>query len=304
MASDRSTGTAWIIPGLAAVAAVSWAAWATIAAVRATVVSPTASPVDQPAALQQELLRQNVHRSGDPGLGALYADISARYYHGALPATPVRWEPRMADVGKLADDRFTLEGMFGHVGHDTVILLNPALQNSHEAVARALCHEIVHAYLFAIGDDSTDHGPAFQVELRRLAVAGAFAGMPASEADRATLHAWLDTEATRLDAEHEALDRVGADLASERGDIERAVANVSAPASAEAAPPPGADVLAALTARRDAYNQEAVEARERTDRYRVDLERFNHEVARYNLMLVYPDGLDEAALLHPRAGGT
>jgi hypothetical protein len=304
MASDRSTGTAWIIPGLAAVAAVGWGAWATIVALTATAAPATVSPADAPAALQRELLRLNVRTAGDPALEGLYADVNARYYHGALPAMPVRWEPRMADVGKLAGDRFTLEGMFGHVGHDTVILMNPALQKSPAAVTRALCHEIVHAFLFANGDDSTDHGPAFQAELRRLALAGAFEGMPATEADRTTLHAWLDAESARLDAEHEALEQVGTDLSAERGEVERAVADLNAPAAPDAAAPRGPDVIAAVTAQRDAYNQQAIEATDRTERYRADLERFNHEVARYNLMLVYPDGLDEAALLRPRNGGS
>ena len=58
--------------------------------------------------------------------------------------------------------------------------------------------------------------------------------------------------------------------------------------------------VAAVTAKRDAYNGRASSMNDRAERDRADLEHFNREIARYNLMLVYPDGLDEAALKAPK----
>jgi hypothetical protein len=55
-----------------------------------------------------------------------------------------------------------------------------------------------------------------------------------------------------------------------------------------------------VAAMRDAYNRRAAAANERATRDRDALEHFNAEVARYNLMLVYPDGLDESDLVKPK----
>jgi hypothetical protein len=68
------------------------------------------------------------------------------------------------------------------------------------------------------------------------------------------LRAWLDEESARLDAERSAIDAWRSEVTPEQ------------------------------TA---AFN-------ERIERDRRDLVHFNAEVARYNLMIVYPDGLDEA----------
>jgi hypothetical protein len=43
----------------------------------------------------------------------------------------------------------------------------------------------------------------------------------------------------------------------------------------------------------------AVEANTRLERNRADHEAFRRQVERYNLMLVYPDGVDEAAAISP-----
>jgi hypothetical protein len=193
--------------------------------------------------------------------------------------------------------------MFGHLKGQSVILLNPALQADRAALARALSHEAVHAHLFATGDKTSHHGATFQSALRRLADEGAFEGVVASDDDRANLRAWLDAESARLDAERIEMDRLGADLDRERADVERALNELNAratEASVQRQGGPTEGEVAAVTAKRDAYNGRASSMNDRAERDRADLEHFNREIARYNLMLVYPDGLDEAALKAPK----
>ena len=238
-----------------------------------------------PAEIRQTaILRDNLDKSADPGLTALYVEINTRHFGGALPAMPVRWEPRLAEIGALAGRNFTLEGMFGRVGQRTVILLHPNLQPDIDAVERALSHEMVHARLFFLGDTSTNHGPAFRAELKRLAGEGAFEGIASTEDERTQLRAWLDAETIRIISEREALEQLGPELARERDAVERA-----------------GD---AAVARRDAYNLRAEAANTRTAAFNEALAEYNAQVKRYNLMISYPDGLDETARPAPLAPQT
>ncbi len=279
----------------------SWA-WSRSGEGSAKAPVPARTPVE---ALQQELLQKNLGQAGDPALGARFHDISEKHFHGSLPAVPVRWEPRLAEVGPLAARAFTLEGMFGKTSTRSVILLNPDLADDDPALTRALCHEMVHAYLSSIGDSSTEHGPAFQNLLERLAREGAFVGIPASEDGRTRLRAWLDAESARLDWERQDMERAGAEIDREREAIESAFADLDARLAAARAGTgawPGADEARALSARRDNYNERAMAANARVQSNRQDLDHFNKEVERYNLMLVYPDGIDEQALRKQKNG--
>lgn len=257
--------------------------------------SPTSSALSD--LFQQQLLDRNLGQPGDPILDRLYEDIDQRHFGGKLPAMPVRWEPDLAKVGSLAGQTFTLEGMFGHVGTRSAILLNPSLQADQAAMQRALCHEMVHAYLYASGDGSTDHGPAFQAVLRRLSNEGAFEGVMATREEREQLKAWIDAEATRITAEKSEMARVGTAIEQERAEVDRAVNDLNVRMSGADAHASTAlsDERAALVSRQAEYNRRAMEANARVEHDRADLEHFDHEVARYNLMLVYPDGFDETA---------
>ena len=57
---------------------------------------------------------------------------------------------------------------------------------------------------------------------------------------------------------------------------------------------PGAEDVASLNARRDAYNSRAADLNRRGLDFRLAQDEFNRQVSRYNLMATYPDGLDEA----------
>lgn len=257
------------------------------------------SPIE---ARQREILNDALGRPTDPGLMRKFRELNTRHFSGRLPDVPVLWEPRLAEVGAMAGQAFTLEGMFGHVGQRSAILLHPNLADDDAAVARALSHEMVHAYLYTTGNSSTDHGPAFQAELRRLATEGAFAGIVADDAERKNLRAWLDAEAARLDADSASVRREGEELERDRLDLERDFAAMNARAvPGEGRTPPTREEVDALNARRDAYNRRVEAAAAWAERGRADLAEFNRQVQRYNLMLVYPDGVDEGDLVKPRS---
>lgn len=291
----------WTAIGAGVVALAAWNFWPGVEPSGAGAPMPSAtSPA---AARQQEILEQNAGRSGDPDLIALYQEINRRHFAGVLPQIAVRWEPALADVGALAAQAFTLEGMFGRAGKHLLILLNPSVKADPRALERALCHEMVHAHLFTLGDTTTNHGPAFKAVLRRLSADGAFEGIEASDSDKASLRAWLDAESARLDTEREEMNAIGSDIARERDEMDRAFAALNArttAARAEGGARPSAAEIEDLNSRRDRFNQHVVNTNARVEQDREGLAHFNREVARYNLMTSYPDGLDEESSVRPK----
>ena len=247
-------------------------------------------------ALQQQLLRENLDRPADTALANRFAEINRKHFFNSLPAIPVVWEPRLADVGTLAGRTFTLLGMFGQSGDRSIILLHPDLRKDATGLDRALCHEMIHAYLFSIGDTSTEHGPAFRNVLHRLLNEGAFVSIEASPEERATLRTWLETESARLEAERKSLDDLAEALEEERTAVEKAVESLNAQASAANAAGrggPSPEDVTAVNAQRDRYNNRAASLNRRALEFRLAQDEYNAKAARYNLMATYPDGLDE-----------
>jgi hypothetical protein len=301
----------------AVVVATGWGVWSYVEARDdAEEVVVPGTPAEE---FRRQLARQNLGGPGDPVLDQIYERINQRHFGGDLPSIAVRWESRLAEVGPLVAQSFTQQAMFGSVGRRSVILLNPELRGDDAAIARALSHAIVHAHLQATGDQDANHGPRFESVLRRIAGEGAFEGAVATAAERMRLRDWLDAEAVRLDEERASLDRLGVELESERLDVERALAQLEEQRRAAAkaprgrgaargqargrgrgpAPPSEAEV-AAVTSRHEAYSQRVRLANEQYQRHRQSFAEFNREVARYNLMLVYPDALESWGLMQPR----
>lgn len=77
--------------------------------------------------------------------------------------------------------------MFGTLGDKAAILLSPSVGGDDAARTRALCHEMAHAYMFRMGDDTRQHGPSYQAVLRRLSIEGAFEGLASTPEERAAL---------------------------------------------------------------------------------------------------------------------
>jgi len=274
--------TSVVVIGLLMIAAA--AAWIWSRALTPSADEPLPSASASPSeALQEKLLRRNIDRPGDQALGQRFQAINARHFRAALPAVPVVWEPELANVGALSRDEFRLEGMFGLVGTRSMILLHPRLRDDPKAIDRALSHEMVHAYLHSVGESTTTHGPPFQTVLSRIAREGAFESLVSTPQERSALRAWLDGETVRLEAERRALEGLGQQIERERAEIERAMSDIS-----------NAEERAALEARRDAYNALAAEANDRVDKQRAAHDELNRQIARYNLMITYPDGLGDS----------
>lgn len=254
------------------------------------VLSSSLSPIDLK---EQEILKRDAGMIGDADLVGKYAAINAKYLASALPTLPVLWEPALDDVGPLMAEGFSLEGFTD--GH--LILLNPRFKSDAHQLDRVLCHEMVHAYLFSIGDTAnTGHGPAFQQTLRRLSEEGAFDGIPATADEKAQLRSVIDREASRLDGERRAVDDESAAIEEERLGVRESINDLNArteKANREQAGWPSAAEHDAVKRRSDAFNQRVIAYNERVKRLNDDIAAFNGESNRYNLMMAYPDGLDE-----------
>jgi hypothetical protein len=117
---------------------------------------------------EREIAEQDASRPGDPELNMDYQKVNERHFGNRLPAIPVLWEPRLREIGPLKAEGFTEDGLWTALGGKAFILLNPRISRNAAETRRTLCHEMIHEYLFTIGDTKTHHGPAFQSELRRL----------------------------------------------------------------------------------------------------------------------------------------
>ncbi|HXT28980.1 MAG TPA: SprT-like domain-containing protein, partial [Vicinamibacterales bacterium] len=137
-----------------------------------------------------------------------------------------------------------------------LIILNPDIRANPQELQRALCHEMVHV---AVWTQDRGHGPVFQRFLRDLADQGAFEGVVASDEEKLALRSTLDGRAAALRSEAEALRTARADVDAAPGSLR--------------------------TDRTVAYNR-------RVEEYNASVADFNQLAARYNLMIVYPDGLD------------
>jgi len=166
--------------------------------------SANLSPADR---LRHELLDRALERAGNADLQAVYKSFNTKHFGDDLPPIPVQWEPRLSDVDRLEGGAATMKGMFGTKGERAVILLSPSVEDDPAALHRALAHEMVHAYMFRMGEDTAQHGPSFQAVLRRLAMEGAFEGVPSTPEERTALRTWIDQEKARLASEDVALQR-------------------------------------------------------------------------------------------------
>jgi SprT-like family protein len=142
------------------------------------------------------------------------------------------------------------------VTNGRVILLHPGLDGDEQQLRRVLCHEVTHV---ALWDRNDGHGPRFQTLLRRLSAEGAFEGLVATDQEKADLRASLERRSEEMDRESSHLRAAWSELD---------------PADA---------------VRVEEYNS-------RVRRLQDAAADFNRLVAQYNLMISYPDGLDEARL--------
>jgi len=247
-------------------------------------------------ALEDEIVAQDSGRSGDPVLNAEYQEINQRHFANELPAMPVLWEPRLEEVGPLIAENFTIEGLAALHDVKQFIMINPVVGGDPRQLRRTLCHEMVHEYLFSKGDTTTKHGPPFQKILRRLSEEGAFEGEWASESEKAGLRAWLDQESARLNGEKSELDEIREGLERDREELDGQLNQLNqriSSANRQGYGWPSDAEMESVKSNRDTFNRGVDSYRDRVETYTADATRFNGQVNRYNLMMSYPDGLDE-----------
>jgi hypothetical protein len=209
----------------------------------------------------EEIFRTNRTLPGDPQLAAEYRAINARYYDDQLPSVRLRWEPRLDEIGPMIADGFRMSG----VTDGTLILLNPAVQESEAEFRRVLCHEIVH--IVAVSERQP-HGPVFQAYLKQLLDKGAFTGIVATEAEK--------------QERRREIDRRSADLAADEALLARLKTELEATSAGGGTAEETNARVAALNDRVRRHNDAVIE--------------FNRSVEEYNQMVAYPDGLDRERL--------
>jgi hypothetical protein len=96
-----NTPTLWVAIGLICLAAGGWLVWSTATATRvpASALGPDASPADR---LQEQILRRNIDKPGDPELGVKFQTLNTRHFKGALPNIPVVWEAELDVLASYA----------------------------------------------------------------------------------------------------------------------------------------------------------------------------------------------------------
>jgi hypothetical protein len=250
--------------------------------------------------LEEDLIQADADQKGDTLLSKEYQEINEGYFGGKLPATPVLWEPRLKVIGPQVAQGFTEKGLWGHRGGATLILLNPDISANPAEVRRTLCHEMIHEYLFSIGDTGPKHGPAFQNELQRLLSEGAFEAISASADERADLRSWLIAEAKRLDLDKSDLDRNAESLARQSSELNQQMSALNeriSIANKQGSGWPSQEEMSAAQSRREDFNGLVTDFNLHAEQHNADVSAFNQQVNRYNLMMSYPDGLDEESAI-------
>ncbi len=245
---------------------------------------------------EHEIIEGAATKSGDPQLAREYNQINERYFRNELPSIPVIWESRLAEVGPLIANEVTLQGLTD----GRLILLNSTIRGNHDETTATLCHEMVHVYLAAIGQRDAKHGPAFQTVLRRLSEQGAFQALWASDAEKRALRSWVDGESVRLDAEFSELAGLRKDLDRRQSlhGVETTDLNARIIVANQIGHGwPSEDEIASVKAERSLISQLLADFNDRVDRVNADSRHFNAEARRYDLMMAYPDGLDEESVV-------
>ncbi len=245
---------------------------------------------------KHDIVEAAATKSEDPELSQEYRQINEQYFQNELPVIPVIWEPRLAEVGPLIANDMTLRG----VTNGRLILLNDTIRGKRDETTATLCHEMVHVYFAVLGQKDEKHGPAFQGVLRRLSEQGAFKAVWASDAEKKALRSWIAHESDRLDAEFSVLDDLSKDIdrQQDRHDMEVTDLNDRIDdANQKGHGWPTGDEIDTVKAEGSLLSQYVADFNDRVDRVNADVRQFNLEARRYNLMMAYPDGLDEESVV-------
>ena len=166
-----------------------------------------------------------------------------------------------------------------------------------------MCHEAVHVKLHPVAGTTANHGDLFQGELRRLFEEGCFVAILASDAEKSALRQRIDEQTARLKQEGAQLDLTRTRLDDERSEIERAVAELNArivAANARGSEWPTDEEQEALKTRRARAIQESSDFNAALERHAAESADLNRDIDRYRLIVAYPHGIDEEAMVTRR----
>jgi len=280
--------------------------------------SSESDPLNPAEVEERKITEQDAAKPGDPELSNEYQKVNRQYFDSRLPTIPVLWEPRLEEIGPLKAEGFTEKGLWTILGDKAFILLNPRFSRDAAETRRVLCHEIVHEYLYSIGDKETNHGPKFQAVLRRLSESGAFEGILASEGEKSSLRSWIDAESVRLEEEsawikrqkygldqtEDTVQREGIILEQEVYELNQRISS----ANEQGYGWPSDEEIESSKAKSRFHDEHVLQLRggladfnTRVDDYNAAILQFNRTVNRYNLMMAYPDGLNEESTIYAKA---
>jgi len=251
--------------------------------------TPVTTAPPQLQSMEQVILDAAQHKPEDSGLGLLFEQLNARHFSGRLPDTKVLWE---SDLDRLDVGDYRLNGMTD----GKRILLKAALKDDDASIRRTLCHEMVHVKFIAAGNGLTTHDSLFQSELRRIFNGGCFHAIWASPEEKASLKQWIESERARLDAGRLQVSAQGAAVKLAADGIERTFTELNERiriANAAGSGWPRRDEIETAERQRTDSNNSIVAYNAALAGIERDQAQFNDVVHRYNLMLVYPDGLAE-----------
>jgi len=104
----------------------------------------------------------------DAALRQYYGTFNKHYFNGALPTG------KGLDIGWVKRDRNGDEAWCYPSENPVRVRLNAGLIVTVSQAAMALLHEMAHIAVYMQGHKQAKHGPYFQMEMLRLAMAGAF----------------------------------------------------------------------------------------------------------------------------------
>lgn len=231
----------------------------------------------------------NSSGSSNPELAEEYKRINEQHFGNQLPNIPIHWESKLDNYSPDIAKGYKLEGLWQFAGGQAQIFINPSLKHNKKKITLTLCHEMVHEYLYTIGDTKTIHGPAFQVVMQRLLNEGAFEGVMISESMQNELRAEIIKEKIEL-------EQIEADISSVRRSLKASdFKHNEINSQIRAANEPGASwptdeeielvqsTRHKLVKRYNALVQE----------YNLRLAAFNKQIKSYNMIVAYPDGHNE-----------
>lgn len=238
---------------------------------------------------KNEVFERNINKPSDAELVEEYRKINTQHFSNQLPLVPLHWEDSLTDASPNAAKGYRMQGLWTSDGQRAQIYMNPALKRNRTERTRTLCHEMVHEYLFTVGDSKTGHGPKFRAVLQRLLDEGAVEGTLVSESAK-------EVERLVLEQEKLGLEHIEAEIAAARepmGTLDTEFEELNdriRTANMNGYGWPSEEEIELV---RSPHHEQVRLYNGLIREYNSGSTEFNRHIKRYNLMMSYPDGNEE-----------